>query len=423
MLPPQLTSLFYKYILIVIICITTSQVSRAQFLGNDLLQGKEEVVIPFDYIGGFIVIDIVYNDILPLKFIFDTGASNTILFERQNTDIFNAKYQDTISVIGADIYGNLKGYIVRDSKFRIDNFKKSVRRDFIVLEENYVKMEQTLGTKIDGIVGADFFKRLTVKIDFCKYKLTLTDPNKFIPPTSRWSELPLRIVSGKPYLDAKVKIDSVELTTTLLLDTGASLSLMLHNDANTNLKLPDNSVVAFLGKGLSGNILGHVGLINSLNISQFKMGQLVSNFQKIDEKTKSRHNLVRQGILGNTLLSKFYIVIDYINETLYLKPNKHFGKKIRIDKSGLVIHAFGDQLDKYIVHYVYPNSAADLAGIESGDIIQKIGRCKASGLDLDQITHKLSGKLGKTIKMLILRDGVTMKKEFELSSLFDGLQN
>ena len=47
----------------------------------------EKVEIPFEYINGFIVVDIIFEKVLPLKFILDTGAENTILLKRTYTDL------------------------------------------------------------------------------------------------------------------------------------------------------------------------------------------------------------------------------------------------------------------------------------------------------------------------------------------------
>ncbi len=46
----------------------------AQVLGLELLNGKPKVNIKFNYEQGFILLDVRFNNSLPLTFILDTGA-------------------------------------------------------------------------------------------------------------------------------------------------------------------------------------------------------------------------------------------------------------------------------------------------------------------------------------------------------------
>ena len=46
----------------------------AQNLIFKLEGGKKKIDLPFEYEGNFIIIDIVFNRVLPLRFLFATGA-------------------------------------------------------------------------------------------------------------------------------------------------------------------------------------------------------------------------------------------------------------------------------------------------------------------------------------------------------------
>ena len=52
---------------------------------------KEEV--PFRFEGNFILISVLFNNLLPLTFILDTGAEYSILTKKEIADFLNIDYQ------------------------------------------------------------------------------------------------------------------------------------------------------------------------------------------------------------------------------------------------------------------------------------------------------------------------------------------
>jgi predicted aspartyl protease len=54
----------------------------AQNTGLDLLGGKNRIEIPFTESNGLLMINLRMNNV-PLTFLFDTGAENTILFKKR----------------------------------------------------------------------------------------------------------------------------------------------------------------------------------------------------------------------------------------------------------------------------------------------------------------------------------------------------
>lgn len=386
---------------------------NSQMIGDDLLRGRKKLTIPFELVGNYIVLDIIYNGIVPLKFIYDTGANNTILFEKTYPEIFYTQYSDTMKIIGADANQALNGYIVRNGTFRIANANtKNISRDYVVLSENYIKMESSLGVKIDGILGNDFFKRLTIEINYPKKRLTLWHPDKIKIHKKYETTLPITIKNGKPYVECGIDINSNTTQANLLIDTGAGTTLLLNE--NENIQIPQNAILSFLGNGLTGDMQGHVGIIQKLNIADIVFETFIGSFQKIDSTYLDSNIIIhRDGIIGNTILSRFDIILDMVNEKMYISKNKYFDRELMQDKSGLIIHAFGEKLRDYVVFYVYPDSPADKAGIRKDDIILRINRCKSKKIKLNKLLNKLS-KEGKTITLSILRNN---KEEIETSLL------
>ena len=78
-------SLFLFFILI-------SSVCRAQTLGFSLPDGKSKVQFPIEIYNNLIVVPVILNHQLPLKFILDTGVRTSILTEKAYSDILNLPY-------------------------------------------------------------------------------------------------------------------------------------------------------------------------------------------------------------------------------------------------------------------------------------------------------------------------------------------
>ena len=146
--------------------------------------------------------------------------------------------------------------------------------------------------------------------------------------------------------------------------------MLHHSGEGSNIKVPENAIVGSLGKGIGGDVQGYVGMIDSFKLTNDLVFQKpLSYFQQFDLEYNQDH-IFRNAIIGNTLLERFHIVIDYINQVLYLKPNKNFKKAFKYDRSGLSIIASGKNLNTYIVSSVIKGSPADNAGILPGDEIR-----------------------------------------------------
>ena len=278
--------------------------SKAQLMGFNLQEGQDKVEIPFQFQNNFIIVNLIFDDVFPLKFIFDTGSENTILVKKEFTDILNISYDRAFKVLGADFEQELVAYLVRNVDMDLPNLRGQ-DLDLLVLQDDYFKFEEYTGLKIHGILGMDLFKTFSIQIDYQKQKLILHRIESFVPP-KKFKALSTQIHRNKPYLIANAKIKSDTVTKIkLLLDTGASLSLLLHNNSSEALTVPEKLIPGKIGNGLGGYIQGFVGRINQLSFDDFYFNSVITNFQEIDITVRERVNYGRNGILGNEILSRF----------------------------------------------------------------------------------------------------------------------
>ena len=156
----------------------------AQIIGLDLLGRQNSVSIPFDYEQGFILVDVWIEGIIPLKMIFDTGAENTVLFDREIAQILKIPYERQIPLIGSDLDSVIIANIARNVRMRMTNCRR-VRRDIVVLQDNNLLLKEKLGIDVNGIIGGSFFSNTVIKIDYKKRRITITKPSNFIIPKKR----------------------------------------------------------------------------------------------------------------------------------------------------------------------------------------------------------------------------------------------
>ncbi len=389
----------------------------AQYSGLDLLDGEDKKEIKFEYVNGFTIVKVIYGGILYMDFLLDTGASHNILFKKNANDLLGISYSDTIIIGGAELDVEMKALVSRNVPIMLEG-TSIILRDIVVLEKDYLDLEKMLGRRIDGIIGGDFLKGLVVELNYKRKKLTIHNPDLF-EPNRNFSVHDIDLINYKPYFRSVTRIEDKIDTLNYLLDTGASLALLIHSNKVEGFQMPKNVIIGSLGKGLGGDISGFIGMTNHIKIDQYEFNNIVSSFQEIDSSILAKRNVVRDGIIGNIILSRFHVVLDYVNEKLYLKPITKLSKEFAFDKSGLLIYALGSELDQYYVKTVYPNTPAEAAGVKPGDKIIKIGFWPLVFYDLQKITNRLQGKSGKTIKMKLLRNGKEIKVKFKLKNLFE----
>lgn len=382
------------------------------FAGN-----LNKIEIPFEMKNDLMLVDVTFNHILPLKFIFDTGAQSTILSKREITDVMNVPYLREFTIMGADMTSELKAYLVQDIHFVMGGKAAIPNHSLLVLEEDYFRFDELTGLKIHGILGADIFRGMVVKINYERRKITLIRKNKFSPPKGYY-QVPIEVNQNKAYLHTRVSIMRGEpRQVKLLLDSGAMVSLLINTNEDKGLTLPPDIIRGKVGAGLGGFIEGYMGRAAKVEIGKIECREILTNFQELGEDVDTAKINGRNGIIGNKLLKRFHLIIDYSSEILYFKPNKKFKEKDEFDKSGLVIIAVDVRLNKFIVHDIFVGSSGDSAGIKKEDYIVRINGFPTSLMSLTDINNKLSKKEGKKIRMVVSRNGEKMKFIFRLKKL------
>lgn len=399
-----------KYILFFLLGINLPVVFANEIVDN-------VVNIPFETYNDFIIVDLILAEKLPLKFIFDTGAESTIITKREIAEVLGLQYDKRFRILGADLTEIMYARRVKNVSILLDGMNTS-RQNILVLEDDYFNFEEFLGLGIHGIMGMDMFENYVIEINYQRKFLTLTPKEHFKKPSKKFVKIPITVSKNKPYIDTKLVISQdTTLDLVFLIDTGASITAMIHNNTHPDLKIPDKSLEGNLGMGLGGKLEGYISIVPSFGFGNFQFDELLVNYMEVSEKQAEKKPMKYNGIIGNILLSRFHIIIDFSNSFIYLKPTRKYNKAFEFDKSGISVIAAGERLNRFFIQKPVVDSPSDMADIKRGDEIIRLNGRSWRFLNLSKINSILSKKEGKRIKMTIKRKEQQMKKEFYLRKI------
>ncbi|MBX2944435.1 MAG: aspartyl protease family protein [Cyclobacteriaceae bacterium] len=390
--------------------------AQNQNLGFHIADGKSKVQIPIEIHNNLIVVRVILNDVIPLKFIVDTGVRTAILTQKAFADILQLQYSRKYTLSGPGGEKLVDAYVANNVSLTLPGVIGKGHA-LLVLDDDYLELRNHLGTDVHGVLGYELFSRFIIKIDYQRKIMTLMGPDKF-KPGKRYEMIPIRIQDTKPYLLAPISINNEHsLNAKLLVDTGASHGLLLEPETDPRIHLPEKTVHNIIGRGIGGEIVGKTGRIQSLELGQFSIHGVLANFPDSNSyftDTLKYFRVDRNGTLGGEILSRFTVVFNFPQEKIFLKKNSEFKKAFYFNLSGLNVKAKGSSLNVFEITDVRANSAADRAGVQRGDLIASINGVLVKELHLNQINGFLNTKPGRKVRLEVRR-GNTMKSiEFRL---------
>ena len=381
---------------------------------------KEEV--PFRFEGNFILVSVLFNNLLPLTFILDTGAEYSILTKKEIADFLNIDYQKRYTLYGADMQEELYAYLSKNISLQMGDLQ-ATHRSILVLEEDYFRFEEYSGLQIHGILGADFLKRFTLQIDYQKQMVTFFSPvyfkNKVKINKDNVDLLPFTLIKSKPYIRCTTHLYGEEINTlNYLIDTGAGLSLLLYTSIDSLKNAQVKMLNSPIGLGLGGKLEGYVGRIKNFQFASKSFPELITKFQQKPIFFDSLMITPRDGIIGNNILSAFSkVIFDYNTSNIIVSKNPKKVNQRPYDRSGLIIGASGENLNIFTILRIIENTPAFKSGLQIGDKIKKINGLSTGILSLDMINNKFRGSIGKKMRITIQRDNQFIEFELQLEDI------
>lgn len=381
------------------------------------------VTIPFKMSQNLIILPVRINGSAPMNFVLDSGISRTIITELTGVDTVSLQYVREITLAGLGSGEPGTAYASTGNKFTIDHpsyFSSGItgnNQDVYVLTEDHFNLSKQLGMQINGLIGAVFFTSFIVEIDYTNQLITFHNPDRFILNRKHrhYKEFPLDLIGKKAFINATLlQYPDEQIDLKLLIDTGASLSLWISANSNPEIVIPDQTIPALLGQGLSGTIAGVNARVMGLEFAGHKFKNLIISFPDSSSVIGMMKEYERNGSIGNDILRRFNIIFDYPHNRIFLKPNKSINDAFSYNRSGMEIEKPFFMVPVYTVFNVIPDSPADLAGIKMGDQLEMINYLLVKNLQMDEINSMLHGHNGRSIRIRIKRNGESLKFRFRL---------
>ncbi len=372
------------------------------------------VQIPFRLVNKAILIPAQINESDTLYLILDSGLGTTLLTELDSKDSLVLNQSEKIKLKGLGEGEGLEAIISRENTVRIAGLSKGAEKIHVILEDIF-NLSRISGTKVNGLIGYSLFKNLIVKIDYQGKMLTVYNP-QYYKPKKRKREVSyfMELINSKPFIRLKAQMPTGETTeVNLLVDTGASLALWLSTASDAAIVKPKETIPAFLGQGLSGNIYGEIGRIPSLWIGNWQLENVLTSFP---EESQLEGVIIngRNGSIGGEILRRFYVTFDYLNNRIYFRKNKHFKQDFEMNLSGIELQTPLPGIPFYEIYFVNEDSPAHKAGVRKSDQLVEVNGISVLDLSFEEIVKKLEEKKKKGTQIEIVRDGKSLIFEYRV---------
>lgn len=380
---------------------------------------KKTVTIKFKSASNLIIIPVTINDSDTLNFILDTGVRYPIITELPFVNKLNLNYMMPIQIKGLGEGVDLTAYRSGNNTLNINGLTARNQEVQMVIDENF-QISHILGMPVHGLIGFNLFKDYVVEINYLNEEIVLHKP-EYYKYRDRKKDiiLPLHFDGNKPFVRTSIVTDQMEeVPVKLLIDTGASDAIWLSEHSDERIKLPQNHIETFLGRGLSGDLYGIKGRIDGIWVGPLVLPKPIvafPNSELIDQLISSND---RNGTIGAEILRRFFVTIDYRNSRLTLRPNHKIKDEFNYNMSGMEVINPMPGLPVFTITSIRENSPAYFAGLKVNDQILSINSNSNQTIELNDINLLLQSKENKKIKIKVLRDGEEIKTSFALKKMF-----
>ena len=260
---------------------------------------------------------------------------------------------------------------------------------------DYDVLTSAYGEKVDGIIGYSFFSRYIVKIDYDSNVVFVYSKGTMKYPRGGFLLRPLLV--NLPVVTTSIK-DEKEILSRYYFDTGAGMCLLLSSDfvSDSNFINPKRRWYSTQAEGLGGKAPMRQGVIKQVRIGPYKFRN-VPTYIFDDEYNVTQYPYLG-GLIGNDLLRRFNLIVNYDRRDLYLIPNSHFKEPFDYAYTGLGMYVIDGEIR---VIDVMPNSPAQEAGFQPGDIIMAVANNFSKNIQAYKVLMQTANE---KLKILVLRD-------------------
>ncbi|MDO9373843.1 MAG: aspartyl protease family protein [Bacteroidota bacterium] len=347
-----------------LICILGLLISGVVCKGQEILtpplQAKFITRFPFkQYSGGVMVVRAQLGDIPDtLNFILDTGSGG-ISLDSATCAYFQLKPTPSDTTIKG-MGGEHKVSFMFNQRLHFPGLTLE-RLNFHV--NDYEVLSSVYGEKIDGIIGYSFFSRYLVKIDFDSSRLEVFSPGEMAYPRGGHTLRPA--FTTLPIQNLMIR-DRRKLNFNFYFDTGAGLCFLLSERfaKDSSVLDPKRKTFSTQAEGMGGRLEMRITVLKTVQVGPYRFRN-VPTYLYDDDFNVTSYPFVG-GLLGNDLLRRFNMIVNYPKREINLLPNSHYKDAFDYAYTGMAVYYLDGLI---VIEDIIAGSPADRAGLKKDDVI------------------------------------------------------
>jgi len=273
---------------------------------------------------------------------------------------------------------------------------------------DYDILTSVYGEKVDGIIGYSFFTRYIVEINYDSLKISIYSKGSFRYPKGGYVIRP--VIASLPIIGAQVS-DAKKLSSRFYFDTGAGLCALLSSDFASDSSLIDSRKKDYFtqAQGLGGKATMRLTTLRELRLGPYRFRKVPTYIFDDQYNVTSYPNL--GGLIGNDILRRFNVILNYDRRIIFLTPNSHYREQFDYSYTGLGIYWIDGEIR---VGDVMKDSPAEKAGLKEDDVVLAIGNNFSNNI---QTYKNLLQNPGERVKLIVKRKGELQELYMRVKSI------
>ena len=275
---------------------------------------------------------------------------------------------------------------------------------------DYELLTSVYGEKIDGIIGFSFLSRYIVQVNYDSMQLVVFTKGTVKYPKGGFLMRP--ILNNIPVTVASVREEN-DVSSRFYFDTGAGMCILLSAGFvdDSLLLRPRRKWFASQAEGLGGKAPMRQGVLKQVRFGPYRFRN-VPGYIFDDEYNITSYPYLG-GLIGNDLLRRFNLIINYEKKEIHLKPNSHFRDEFDYSYTGLGMYLVDGRIK---IVDVMKGSPAEKAGLLPDDIVMAVNNNFSQSI---QTYKNMLQNPGTRIRILVYRNDEPKLITLKVRSLMD----
>ncbi len=274
---------------------------------------------------------------------------------------------------------------------------------------DYEILTSAYGIRIDGIIGYSFLRRFIVMVNYDIMTLEVFTPGTFKYPRGgyllrpQFTTLPMQPVTVR---------DNTLVNGKFYFDTGAGLCMLLNAEMvqDSSLLKSKKKIYPTEAEGLGGKKAMNLTVIKEVRVGPYKFRNVPVYI--FDDEFNVTAYPVLGGLIGNDILRRFNVILNYPEQQIYIRPNKHYTDSFDYSYTGLGMYLINGAIT---VTEIMAHSPAEEAGFQVGDVVIGVENDLSGNI---QSYKTLLQNARTKVKVLVSRNGELIIVPIKVRSIY-----